>query len=314
MAFLHGICEPVLGEGQEDLVPLAAVSIGEQRRAARETPPVADRRGLEHVSIVIYFECQAVADARIGTSHAIDFVQLSLVVKRHRFPRMREKHRVQIVLLRLQRHDRQIVFRNRVRTPRLLLAIKRKNFLSQHRPLECAAGLARFFGRKVRGKNRVVEQHRRVRIAALARVARYRLPIIFVRQMPRYSAAAQENSGVKPHFGQHRRHTRRSIHVAARRKRARLAQGLEFLGVELIDPAKATELPLDPIEESMVIRVRTDEAVVADVVVCLNALHHMHREGQARNPRRPRRLVRQVKLRRRPRNRLASPLPDCFRS
>ena len=53
----------------------------------------------------------------------------------------------------------------------------------------------------------------------------------------------------------------------------------EFFGVQLLDHAEAAELPLLAVEVTVVVSVAGDEAVAADVVVGLDALDHMHGEG-----------------------------------
>ena len=59
----------------------------------------------------------------------------------------------------------------------------------------------------------------------------------------------------------------------------------ELLGVPLLDHAEAAELALVAVEVAVVVGVAGDEAVAADVVVGLDALDHVHRERQPRDPR-----------------------------
>jgi len=86
-------------------------------------------------------------------------------------------------------------------------------------------------------------------------------------------------------------------HQCCRGKTTSSCQSSERLGIELTHPAKAAELALDPIVEAVMIGVARDEAVSADIIIGLDALDHMHREGQPRDPCRPRRFVGEVELR-----------------
>ena len=70
----------------------------------------------------------------------------------------------------------------------------------------------------------------------------------------------------------------------------------ELLGVPLLDHAEAAELALLAVEVAVVVGVAGDEAVAADVVVGLDALDHMHREGQPGDPGLAVALVLQVEL------------------
>ena len=79
-------------------------------------------------------------------------------------------------------------------------------------------------------------------------------------------------------------------------QRHRSRQRRQLLGVPLLDHAEAAELALVAVEVAVVIGVAGDEAVAADVVVGLDALDDVHREGQPGDPGLAVALVLQVEL------------------
>ena len=58
----------------------------------------------------------------------------------------------------------------------------------------------------------------------------------------------------------------------------------DLLGVELVDPAEAAEFALEAVVKAVMVGVAGDEAVAADLVVGLDALDHVHRKRQPRDP------------------------------
>src|SRR5664280_585684 len=57
------------------------------------------------------------------------------------------------------------------------------------------------------------------------------------------------------------------------------------VGVVLVDPCEAPELPLDPVVVTVVVAVRRDHAGAGDLLVDLDAADHVHRERERRDPR-----------------------------
>ena len=55
----------------------------------------------------------------------------------------------------------------------------------------------------------------------------------------------------------------------------------KFLGVPLLDHSEAAELAFLPVKVAVMVGVARNETVVADQVMRLHTLHHMHRERQA---------------------------------
>ena len=103
---------------------------------------------------------------------------------------------------------------------------------------------------------------------------------------------------MKPGLCVHRRHTGGSIPVVARRELPVL-QGADLLGIPLFHHPEAAKFALFAVEIAVVIGVAGDEAVVADVVIGLDPLDHMNREGQAGDPGLSGGLVLQIEFRRR---------------
>ena len=122
--------------------------------------------------------------------------------------------------------------------------------------------------------------------------------IIFVLQMARNASVGEEYSGVKPRLGQHRRHAGGRVDVVAGREVTGRRQAGDILGVELVDAAEATKFAFEPVIKSVMIGVAGDEAVAADLIVGLDALHDVNRKRQPGDPRRPRSLVGQIEFRR----------------
>src|SRR5690348_17325074 len=78
----------------------------------------------------------------------------------------------------------------------------------------------------------------------------------------------------------------------------RSTQRRKLLRVPLVYSAESSELALDSVIETMMIRVAGNEPIPTDVVVSLHALHNVNGERQACNPGLLRCFVREVKFRR----------------
>ncbi len=173
------------------------------------------------------------------------------------------------------------------------------DLLAQHRALEGAAGFALLFQGQAGGKHRVRQQQGSgfgVGQAGLAEV----LALVGGVRAGRRSSRRRDRGR-----GRRRCGTRSWCAPAARATRRRcclpagIAAGVsarELLGVPLLDHAEAAELALLAVEVAVVVGVAGDEAVAADVVVGLDALDHVHRERQPRDPGLAVALVLQVEL------------------
>ena len=67
----------------------------------------------------------------------------------------------------------------------------------------------------------------------------------------------------------------RTLYVGSDGKHFAVAERGKVFGIELFDHGEAAELALEAVEKSMVVGIRTDEAIAADEVVGLDALHRM---------------------------------------
>src|SRR6266849_6756761 len=107
---------------------------------------------------------------------------------------------------------------------------------------------------------------------------------------------AEIGAGVKPGLRPCGRNRGRWILVCRLREVAGTGEGGEFSGIPLIDSAEAAELALYSVKVAVVVGVARDETVAAYVVVALDALNHVHREGKAGEPGRAGQFVGDVEL------------------
>src|SRR3990172_7551072 len=94
-------------------------------------------------------------------------------------------------------------------------------------------------------------------------------------------------AGMEPGFGQHRWDVRSFFDVSSRLTltptlspcggEGEIFKGGKFFRVKPLDHPKAVEFALNAVVIPVVVGVAGDEAVAADQVMRLNALHHMHR-------------------------------------
>jgi hypothetical protein len=94
-----------------------------------------------------------------------------------------------------------------------------------------------------------------------------------------------ENTPSRHLLGVDRRHAGGGVDVVACGEVIALVEGGECFRIKLLDHPKAAELPFGAVEVAVVVGRAGDEAGAAYMIVGLNALDHMHREGQPGDPR-----------------------------
>jgi len=247
---------------------------------------------------------------RIDDGAAGNLVQSPFVVEFDSLARMAEEDRVLVFSERLQALNCVISFRRAVWTIRGVRVVEAVDFLPQNRSLQCAARLASFVTgqtprqcRSIRhvqrdGKDGVRDHHCFQLLIGESpdSFGLIPLPIIFMFELLRNFRFLKICAIVEPRLSQNRRHMGRSIDVVSNRKIAARVQGGKFFGVPLVHAPEAAELPLDTVVETVMIGIAGYEAVPADAVVCFYPFHYVHGKRQTRDPRLPRRLVREVEL------------------
>src|ERR1700724_1970057 len=97
--------------------------------------------------------------------------------------------------------------------------------------------------------------------------------------------AAEIDAGVEPGLGVDRRYERSGIEIRGCRRLLGGGNTANLVRIPVFHHTEAAELALVAVEIAVVIAVAGDEAAAADAVVGLDALDHMDRERQSRDPR-----------------------------
>src|SRR5690554_2790729 len=109
--------------------------------------------------------------------------------------------------------------------------------------------------------------------------------------------AAEVEAGVEPGTRERGGDMGGGVFVVSRGQLAGGGERSKFFGVELLNHAKAAKLALLAVEVAVVVGIASNEAVTADMVVGLDPLDDMDREGQAADPQPAVLLVLQIEFR-----------------
>ena len=253
----------------------------------RLAPRVGNGCGLEGVAEVVDLQHQRVLHPRV--------VRPALVVERQRFVGVGEEDGMSVPLpsdprlLALQQADVVGALGDRVRVDALRGVILGVDLLPQGVPAKRACRLA-FLGDGEARREPRLHQARRLGIAL----------VVLARERVLQPLALEPRAGVEPRPRAHGRHEQIAVDLARHVGEEALADAAtDGLGVPLLDVGEAPVLALDGVVVAVVVAVAGDELGLGDVVVVLDALEHVDREREPRDPRAPLGLVLQVELRRR---------------
>ena len=288
------IGEGILRAGYVD-EPLFWAVFRQERHVCRiQASTVPDRGGLQDVTEGIDLQRERVLNARVR--------RVALVVVGDGLAGVREEHRVPVAVAGLHAPNREVLLGDGVGMLLFRCAVEGIDLLSQHRAFQGAAGFSLFFQCQAGWKYGIGKQQCFCCWVVCIVSSQCRFPVVFAVAFPNAGEeigdmlASQIDAGMEPGLGEHRRHVGGGVHVRSCGQRAAARERGELFRVPLFHHAEATELALLAVEVAVVVGVAGDEAVAADVVVCLDALDHMHREGQPGDPRLAVALVLQVEL------------------